>query len=342
MKINRHIQKLEYPEYTNRSFGGVKVNLAQHKGRNDEYSYMVSQDKALIQGIARLEHLREANVLITAGADAALHHIAETFLDSGKIAVIPVPSFGRFEFHTKVVGAKMVFVKHSRFPYSFDLKQIEKVATETKATVIFLANPNNPTGELINKTRIKRFIEGNDRSLVVVDEVLIEKKRDSVAHFVSVYKNLIVVQSLSKLLGIPGLRIGYILANQELLRLIGRVVSPFEVGSLSLYTAKSLLREREYLSEREKELKEARNLLKARIELPLTNTDASVGLLEGLQGISLFEYLRKRGILTVDGKNFRGLEKTNTVRVVITSKKDIEELVRAVKKYKSNKESYLL
>lgn len=335
MKINKYIKNLDYPEYTNRSFASVKVNLAQHKGRDDEYNYMLSQDKELIRRIARLEHLREENVLLIAGADAALHHIAETFLDSGKTAVIPAPSFGRFEFHTKVVGAKVVFVKHSKFPYSFDLKRIEKMARKIKATVIFLANPNNPTGELINKTRIKKFIGKNDRCVIVVDEVLIEESRDSVAELVNVYKHLVVVQSLSKLLGIPGLRIGYLLASPELLRVLGKVVSPYEVSSLSLEAAKNLLSDRGYMSKRREEIKEARNLLKARIELPLTNTDASVGLIEGLQGIPLFEYLRKHGILTVDGENFRGLEKTNTVRVVISSKKDIEKLVRVVKKYKS-------
>lgn len=336
MKINKHIQNIDYPEYTNRSLKNVKVNLAQHKGRIEEYNYMISQEKELIRRIAMLEHLKEENVLLTAGADAALHHIAEAFLDSGKIAVIPVPSFGRFEFHAKVVDAKVVFVQHSKFPYSFDLKQIEKITRKTKATVIFLANPNNPTGELIDKKRLERFVKDNKDCLVVIDEVLVDDVENSMSEFVTVYSNFVIVKSFSKLLGIPGLRVGYIIAHPSLPKIIGKTVSPYEVSSVSLQIAKRLLADKTYIFKRKKEFREARDLLKRKIALPLSNTEASVGLIDGGERVSLFDYLQKHDILTVDGKNFRGLEKTNTVRITINSKEDIERLIAVVNKYKSN------
>ena len=76
--------------------------------------------------------------------------------------------------------------------------------------------------------------------------------------------------------------------------------------------------------------------MKRSIALPLSNTEASVGLIDSNANISLFDYLLKHGILTVDGKNFRGLEKANTVRITINSKEDIERLIAVVNKYKSN------
>lgn len=335
MKINKHIEKLDYPEYAKQIPGVPKVDLSTHKGKNSRYSYLLSQSEDILKKIAKIEGLRKENVLITAGADAALHHIAETFLDQGKTAVIPLPSFGRFEFHTKVVGAKAVFVRHVKFPYSFDLEKVTRIAKKRKASAVFLANPNNPTGELISKIQLKLFAKENSMRLVVVDEALIEEARDSVGKIVDSYSNLIIVKSLSKIFSVPGLRIGYLLANQVLLKSLAKTVSPYEVSSLSLLATKSLNFDSEYLAKRVEELKKARGLLKKKLTLPLSNTRASVGLIEGgvNQKPGLFDYLLKYGILTVNGRNFRGLEKTNTVRIIINSRRDIEKLIKVIKDY---------
>lgn len=335
MKINKHVQKLEYPKYEGRYSISINLDLSQHTGRDGETNYVLSQDKEVLEIIARTEILKKENILLTAGADAALHHIAETFLDKGEIAIIPVPSFGRFEFHTKVVGAKPFFVKHTQFPHSFDLERITKIAQEKKGELIFLANPNNPTGELISKKRLKKFIQSNAGSLIVIDEVLVEEEKDSVSEFVNTYKNLVVVKSFSKIFGIPGLRIGYILANPQLRNIIGKTVSPYEISSLSLHFLKRLLSKNKDLNNRKRELKQARDLLKKELPLSLSNTRASVGLIKTEKNNSLFEYLLKHGILTVDGRNFRGLEKTNMVRIIINSKKHIEKLIDIIKRYKS-------
>ena len=333
MKVNTHIQKLAYPEYASLSSKSARVDLAQHKSRYQEHVYTLSQDKDLIKKIAQMENVEEENILITAGADGALHHIAETFLDEGKVAVIPLPAFGRFEFHTKITGAKPIFVKHKKFPHSFDLKIITKIAQNKKAELIFLANPNNPTGELIRKKHLKNFIQDNPSRLIAIDEVLVEDMRDSACELVNIYKNLIVIKSFSKLFEIPGLRVGYIVTNPQLRNLIGKNVSPYEISSLSLNFLKRLVFINTDLDKRKRELRQARDLLRKEISLSLSNTDASVALIKAEKGNSLFEYLLKHGILAVDGKMFRGLEKTNTVRVVINNVSDIKKLIRIIKKY---------
>lgn len=336
MKINKHIQKLEYPEHVGRPSISINLDLSQHTGRAEETNYLLSQDKEVLVIIARREKLEKECILLTAGADAALHHIAETFLDKGKIAIIPVPSFGRFEFHTKVVGAKPFFVKHTQFPHSFDLERITKIAQDKKAEFIFLANPNNPTGELISKKRLKKFIQDNADSLIVIDEVLVEEEKDSLSELVNTYNNLVVIKSFSKIFGVPGLRIGYILANPQLRNIIGKTVSPYEISSFSLHFLKTLLSKNKDLNKRKRELRQTRDLLREELPFSLSNTGASVGLIKAEKNNSLFEYLLKHGILTVDGKNFRGLEKTNMVRIIINSKKHIEKLIDIIKRYKSD------
>lgn len=332
MKINKHIKILDYPEYASISYTVSRINLSQQKGKEDEYKYALTQDKELIGKIAKFEQVKEENILITAGADVAMHHVAETFLDEGKIGIIPLPTFGRFEFHTKVVGAKVIFVKHTKFPYSFDLAKITRVAKDKKADMIFLANPNNPTGSLIDIKELSKFIEENN-CLVVIDEALIEDTEDSVGKFINQYKNLVVIKSFSKLFAVPGLRIGYILANRGLIKTIGKTVSPYEVSSLSLQAIKRTPIDRKYSQEAIKEVKEARGFLIKHMPLPMSNTHGSVALILGKNNVSLFDYLLKYGILTVDGKNFRGLEKANSVRIVISNRKEIKKFISIVEKY---------
>lgn len=335
MKVNEHIKRLEYPEYADSINIKIDYNLAQHKGRNKKYSYTLAQDSEVIDFIAKNEGLSKENISLTAGADTALHHIVETFLDEGKIALIPLPSFGRFEFHTKVSGSKVLFVKHIKFPYSFDLEEITKTAREKNASVIFLANPNNPTGELINKQRLKRFIKENRERITVIDEVLVEDTEDSVAGFVNKFKNLIVIKSFSKLFEIPGLRIGYFLANPYIQKMVRKTISPYELSSLSLFAFKKMLISKKQLSKTKSKLQKIRDLLKKQVSLPLTNTKASVVMIDGgMQNVSLYDYLLKNGILTIAGKNFRGLEQTNTVRAVISNLKDVKKLTTVLKNYK--------
>lgn len=336
MSVNKHIQQLDYPEYARDFSGSIRIDLSHHLGRSRELDYVLSQDKELIQKISSMENLREENVLITGGADEGLHHIAETFLEKGKTAVIPIPSFGRFEFHTKVVGAGAIFVKHTKFPYSFDLKLIAKKAQEKKADLIFLANPNNPTGEVISKKRLRQFIKDNSDRIVVIDEVSIEGLEDSTVSFVNQYRNLIIVKSFSKIFRAPGLRIGYILADPDQIKMLGKTVSPYEISSLSLAASKKILfNNKKYLFKAKTELIEARNLLKKDLPLSISHTQASVALIYSRKNFSLYDYLLKHGILPVDGKNFRGLEKTNSVRIIITNQEDMRELIRITKKYQS-------
>lgn len=338
MNINRHIQHLYYPEYAGLSSLVAKIDLAHHFGVDRTYDYILAQDKVLIKKISEGEHVHEKNILVTAGADSALHHIAEVFLDEGKIAVIPSPSFGRFEFHTKVVGATAIFVPHTKFPYNFDLDKITRVANKQKADVVFLTNPNNPTGELISKSNVKRFIGGNTHRLVVVDEALLEESKNSVKEFVNEHKNLIVIKSFSKLLGVPGLRVGYIIAHPSMIAVIGKTVSPYEVSSLSLLTVRELL-SKSSLGKIHNKQKEARSLLRGKDIHPfrMSNTQASVVLIDGPQDGSLYEYLQKHGVLSVDGKNFRGLEKTNTVRIVVNDKNDIQKFISILNQHKKEK-----
>lgn len=334
MNSNTHIQKLRYPEYAHATGVASVVNMAQHLGSEEQLAYTFAQDKKLLQILARQNKVGKDCLLLTAGADAALHHISETFLYKGKMSIIPLPAFGRFEFHTKVTGAQAFFVAHSRFPYSFDLSNITQVAKAKNASVIFIANPNNPTGEMIRKEILLRFVNDNAQSLVVVDEVLIENDTDSIVSYSKNCKNLVVVKSLSKLYKIPGLRIGYMVAHPACIALIGKTVSPFAISSLSIHSARKILMDKKSLQAVKKSMVRARELLKRSVQLPITDTHASVCLVDaGTRKVSLYDYLKKHGILTVDARSFRGLGGVNAVRVVLTDVTNVKKLIKALQEY---------
>ncbi len=124
--LSRNSKNLEYPEYASAKEIKAKIDLSlseneYHSERALERMkkftevnlYKLSQDQELLELISEKLRVKKESILITAGCDCALHHIAETFLEMEDKVVIPIPCFGRYEFHTKVCGGSLFL---STFP----------------------------------------------------------------------------------------------------------------------------------------------------------------------------------------------------------------------------------
>ena len=346
--LNKNVRNLEYLEYASSKKIKLKIDLSLSE--NEFYSgdalkrmtifskvniYKLSQDQELLELISDKLSMSRNNILITAGCDYALHHIAETFIEIGDKVLIPVPCFGRYEFHTKVCGGAPVFIKFSEPPNEIDLGIVKKYVSESDIKLVYIGNPNNPTGHLIPKKDTERFIDEIDKTIVVIDEALIDalSKNTSCADLVESYPNLIVTRSFSKFYGLAGMRIGYIVADEEVIKHISKTVSPFEVSSLSIELAKAVLKDEEFQKESRKRNEGSIRVLKSESPIPVSNTSAAVALLYGENKIpNLYQKLLSHGILTVDGKSFRGLENINCVRISLHNGKYLKILIETLNK----------
>lgn len=174
------------------------------------------------------------NLLVTRGSSEAIDLLIRTFCRCGQDSVtITPPTFTMYQVYADIQGAQVLkapLVADDDFSVDCDTL-IAACKTDTK--LIFLCSPNNPTGQLIPRATILTILEARrDKSLVVVDEAYVEFSRsNSVAELLDEYENLVVLRTLSKALALAGARCGCVVARQEIIDLLDRVLAPYALST---------------------------------------------------------------------------------------------------------------
>lgn len=183
------------------------------------------------------------------GSNDVLDLIARAYLSSGDEAIFSQYAFAVYPISTQAVGATAVVTPAKG--YGHDLQAMAQAVTE-KTKVIFIANPNNPTGTSFGKDEWEAFIaQIPSRVLVVLDEAYIEYVEGSDSlnglNYVSLHPNLLVTRTFSKAYGLASLRVGYSLSSAQVANVLNRVRQPFNVNSFALVAAVAALQDTEYL-----------------------------------------------------------------------------------------------
>lgn len=232
--------------------GASKQSIKKIRQRLKQINLYTSEDKDLIQALAKNNKVKKNNILLTDGADGALTLIAQTCFKNKKV-VIPMPSFSRYEFYTEIGNGKSIFIKPNK-----DMTFNEKNILETRGDILLFANPNNPTGFIVNEKLIQRSL--NKFELVILDETLLLEE-NGYERLLKRYKNLVIVRSFSKLYGLAGLRIGYIISRKEVVDNIRRFSSPFKVNYLAQVAALEALKDKEFVKKVRRLVKEEKEFL---------------------------------------------------------------------------------
>lgn len=183
------------------------------------------------------------------GSNDLLIMVAQAFLRAGRNAVMSQYAFSVYASATTAVGATVREVPAKK--YGNDLDGI-LAAIDARTRVVFIANPNNPTGTWFDRTQFESFMDKMPpETIVVLDEAYIEYADDlslpNGLHYLRRYPNLIVCRSLCKAYGLAGLRAGYSASSPQLADILNRVRQPFNVNSLALAAACAALDDNGYL-----------------------------------------------------------------------------------------------
>ena len=191
--------------------------------------------------------VKPENVLVTNGGDDAIRCVIDTFSSKEDEIIIPVPNYSMFELYANLSGIK---VKKIQFNdnLSFPLEQVlEKITNRTKMIVI--VNPASPLGTILSKKKLTAILEKAKDSIVLLDETYFHFAGNSYSEMVNKYKNLVVIQTFSKIYGLAAARIGFILANEKILKEILKVAFPYPVSSFSTIAAYAALSDKKFISE---------------------------------------------------------------------------------------------
>jgi len=203
--------------------------------------------------------------VVANGGDEAFDIISKAFLDVGSEVVISSPSYSMFRIVSELMGARVVYVRRKE-GFADDVDELIK-AVNDKTRLIFLCNPNNPTGNAVERSDLLRILNECDVG-VVVDEAYQEYGGESFVKLTEKYSNLMVVRTFSKAFGLAGARLGYIVACEETTRMLNKVRPPNSVDVITLKLAEFALEDvdwvrlkvRETLVERDRLISEISKL----------------------------------------------------------------------------------
>ncbi len=186
------------------------------------------------------------------GSNDVLELIARAFVSSTEEVLFSHYAFAVYPLVTQAIGAKPVIAPAR--DYGHDLQAMSTLITD-KTKLIFIANPNNPTGTYIEATELETFIEQvPDTTLVVLDEAYIEYNEQQINSigWLKKYTNLIITRTFSKAYGLAGLRVGYALSHPDIADLLNRIRQPFNVNSIALVAATEALHDDDYIASAKK------------------------------------------------------------------------------------------
>jgi histidinol-phosphate aminotransferase len=202
----------------------------------------------LRQAIAQKFSLCERNVVVSNGADNLILMIANAFVNEGDEVVMADPTFPVYTNVTQIMGGKVVKVKLRDYTHDLD-GMLRKVNRKTK--LIFVCNPNNPTGTIVSRESLNRFLDRLPaRIIVILDEAYSDFVEDATypkgLNYIRDKRQMIVLRTFSKVYGLAGLRIGYALAREDLVDCLYQVRDPFPVHRLAQAAAVAALSDQEH------------------------------------------------------------------------------------------------
>jgi histidinol-phosphate aminotransferase len=326
---------------------GLNENLAFPEEKIKELMLKIAQNidpriypedycDSLCDLIAKNNNLNSKQVIIGNGGDKIIDLMVRLTIKSGYNAVIINPTYPMYEHAIKVQGGDVTELFLTPGPeFDLDPDYILENITPKKDRLLFLCSPNNPTGNQFEKTKLERLISGFS-GIVALDETYSDFGEYSMKQNLIKYPNLIIMKSMSKFHGMAGMRVGFALANEFLIKRLKELLPAFNVNIASLELAKLVIKEKKILNQIVEDIRIGRDyifeeLSKLSLVTPyksFTNFilfKINIGSAKDIQQ----KLLKEKGILV------RNMSKmplcNNCLRVSVTTKENNEAFVEAIK-----------
>lgn len=302
----------------NINYRGMIAPVAKAAARAvaDSVHYPDPQYRALRQALAKRERIADCQVICGNGAAELMFALAAA--EKPRRALLAVPSFFEYEQALTSFGCEIDYF-YLRREQDFVLEEAFAEAVRDETDVVVLGNPNNPTGQVIEKNVLRRILDTcrKKQTLLVLDESFFDflygedrERTFSGVDQIEAYKKLFVLKSFTKMYAMPGLRFGYgICADQELLTRLRTVMQPWNVSLPAAAAAQAAAEETDFAAETARLTDQNRQEMRRWMEdagYRVFDSGANFLLFTGTAGLG--NYCAKQGFLIRDCSNFPGLE----------------------------------
>lgn len=287
----------------------------------------------LIQALSKRYNVETNQIIIGAGSDEIIAMIARAYFVPGDETVMATPSFPQYRHHAMVEGAKCIEVPLVNGTHDLQAMQ-QRITSKTK--IVWVCNPNNPSGTIVTKAQLEPFLAGVPKHvLVVLDEAYSEYIEDEQypdgLDYVAQYPNVIVLRTFSKAYGLAALRIGYGIAHPNIIRMINQVRGPFNTSRMAQVAAIAALEDEQFLADCRKKNAEGIAYLTEqfdRLGLPYYPAYGNFILVDCKQDAKdVFEALLRKGVIVRGGHS---LGFPTSIRVTVGSKEENLTFIQAL------------
>ena len=290
----------------------------------------------LKEKLANRLDVKPENIIIGNGSNEIIELVVRTFLRPGEEAVMGNPSFAVYPLAVPASGGKAVLVPLKNLTH--DLDAMADAITE-KTKIVFIANPNNPTGTMNTKAQLDKFIGRlPDDIILVLDEAYYEfvtsKDFPNSFEYLKEGKNVVILRTFSKIYGLAGLRVGYGIASERLNFYMNKVRQPFNVNSLAQIAAMAALNDDEHIKKSQKNNREGLDYLFKELKaigFECVPTQANFFLIKVGRGKEIYEALLRQGVIVRPMASY-GLGEY--IRVTVGLPEENKRFVEAIKQVK--------
>ena len=297
------------------------------------HNYPDPEQMELRKALEKYTGLSRQHIVCGMGSDELIDLILRLFLKPVDEVINCPPTFGMYPFSTDVCGGRVVDVPRTE-DFALDMSSIKKALT-TRTKAIFVASPNNPTGNIATEKEIMELV--GTGKIVVVDEAYFEFGNATMANLVPSYPNLIVLRTFSKWAGLAGLRIGYGFFPVEIAGYLMKIKQPYNANAAAQAAVLASLADIEYLRANVTKIVTERDRLFGKLkELAWLKPHPSSGnfilcsLPEG-KAKEIWQQLRRKGIFV---RHFDTSRLKDCLRISVGRPEDTDALVKALKEVK--------
>lgn len=304
------------------------------KATRDLNRYPDSSCFYLKRALAKRFRLSPSNFIIGNGSDEIITFAMRTFIKKGEEVVIAKPTFLIYGIVARAENVKIRYVPLK--DYRYDLESMRKAITK-RTKIIFIANPDNPTGTYVTKREVDRFISNLRRDIIVFfDEAYYEfagDRRDypDTLKFLKKGRNLIITRSFSKIYSLAGLRIGYGIADKEMIECMDKVREPFNVNSIAQEAAIAALNDESFVIKTKRLAEEGKKFLYREFGLMgiiYIPSATNFILFEVKDASKIYNRLLRKGIIVRDMKAW-GLD--GFLRVTVGTMRENRKFINTLK-----------
>lgn len=312
------------------------------KNLNTLVHYPEPESCELKKALATFHNINQNNILVGNGSIELIHLIPRAL--KAKNVLIITPTFSEYEFAVRLNSARPIFVKaQEKGDFKIDSADIKKFIPQVN--LIFLCNPNNPTGSLIPRSEILAWLDlcKKYNTVLVIDEVFMDFVKDSqnitLVAEAAKHNYLLVLKSLTKFFALAGLRLGYLIAHHDLINKISPCQYPWNVNSLAQIAAKEILKDKDYiklskafiLEERNYVFENLKKIKGLKVYYPSANfIFCKLENFKLKDSQKLSKDLLQRGIIIRSCYNFRGLD-NRFFRIAVRTRHENKRLVYCLK-----------